>query len=390
MFRECKTHEKEIIAMRRDLHRIPEIGFNLPETCAYVINKLNEFGIEYEFIEEYSGIVAYINKGKGRVLAFRADMDALNVSEETGLEYASVHEGKMHACGHDAHTAMLLEAAKVLNEHKDDFAGEIRFIFQPYEEGTCGAAKMVELGVLNGVDMIFGTHIGSLMGMNYPAGKVIAFPGAMMATSDRFTVKVFGKGCHGSTPELGIDPISVAAHIVLAYQEIPAREISATESAVVSVCTINAGNQSNAYPESAILTGTVRTFDVELSNRIEKRMREIAEATACAYRASVEFEYRHGPAPVINDPDATALAIKSAREVLGDDEIITEAKPTMVAEDFSVYQQIVPGAFLQLSAVNHEKKADFPHHGSHFDIDEAVLWKGSAVFVKIAENFFIS
>lgn len=387
MHSECEKIQNEIVKMRRDLHQIPELLFELPKTCAYVMGKLDEFGIKYDYNSEISCIIGYINKGKGHAIALRSDMDALSVTEATGVEYASKHEGRMHACGHDAHMAMLLGAAKILSEHRDELACEVRLIFQPYEEGTRGAYKVVEMGAVDGVEAIFGTHIGTLMGTDIPSGKMTILPGPTMAVSDRFKIVVKGVACHGSTPERGIDPVVASAHIILGLQEIVSREFSAIDRAVISVCTVNGGNQPNAVPDKVELAGTTRSYETEIRDKIERRINEVSAGIAAAYRCTTEFSITKGAPPVVNDHETTAYAVKCAKEVLGDENVITDARPTMVGEDFSVYQQYVPGTFMHLSSSNPEKGTDCEHHSPTFNIDEDVLWKGSAVFVKLAENW---
>ena len=215
-WKECKDLQDYLVTMRRELHQIPELKLDLPKTRAYVIEKLEEYGIPYALSDKDSSIIATVNAGKaGKVVALRADMDALPIQEETGVDYMSKHPGCMHACGHDTHTAMLLGAAKVLNEHKDELNGEVRFLFQTSEEQSRGAEIVVANGGVKGVDAVFGNHIGTIIAKDIPAGTIICCPGPVMAFFDRFIIKVKGIGCHGSTPEKGIDPINIAAHIVL-------------------------------------------------------------------------------------------------------------------------------------------------------------------------------
>lgn len=213
MWNECKDLQSYIVGMRRDLHKIPELGFDLPKTRAYVTAKLDEYGIPYTLSEKDSSIIATLKGGKpGATVALRADMDALPIREETGVDYMSTHDGCMHACGHDTHTAMLLGAAKVLAAHRDELRGEVRFLFQTAEELAKGSAIVIENGGVDGVDAVFGTHIGTILSKDIPAGTFIVCPGPVMASYDRFVIKVKGVGCHGSTPEKGVDPVNIAAH----------------------------------------------------------------------------------------------------------------------------------------------------------------------------------
>ncbi|MBQ7797392.1 MAG: amidohydrolase [Lachnospiraceae bacterium] len=390
MWNTCKTIQSELVAMRRDLHRIPEFGGDLPKTKAYVIEKLEEMGIPYKENPTDSGLVAIINEGvSGKTLAFRADMDALKIQEENDLEFKSEHEGLMHACGHDAHMAMLLGAAKVLNENKEKIPGTVKLIFQTDEENSRGAERSIAAGCLDGVDAIFGTHIGTLRGKEIPAGTVISHPGSCMASFDKFVLKVKGYGCHGSTPEKGIDPINIAAHIVVNLQAVIAREISAVKPAVLTIGHIEAGDTYNIIPSEVLIEGTTRAFEEEVRQLMAKRIGEIAEATAKTFGGEVEYEMIWGAPPVINNAAMAALAAECAREVVGEENVIDHVDaPITVGEDFSCYANLVPAAFLFLSSSNPKKNTDAPHHNCKFDVDEDVLWIGPAVFVKIAEKFF--
>ena len=389
MIKACKNIQDSLVTMRRDLHMIPELGLELPETADYVRTKLEEFGIEYTVNEGDSGIIGYINKGKqGKVIALRADMDALPITEETGAEYASTHTGKMHACGHDAHTAMLLGTAQVLNEHRDELNGEVRLLFQTGEEICKGSVVMIQNHAIEGVDAIFGVHIGTILDPNIPCGKWIACAGPVMASYDRFTVRIIGKGCHGSTPEKGIDPINIAAHVVLGLEAVIAREFSTHVPAVISVGRISGGSQYNIIPETAEIEGTTRALDETVRRRMAERIEQISKSTAEAFGGTVEFEMDWGAPPVVNDKTMAEFAAACAKEVLGEEEVITYREvPNMGGEDFANYLGMIPGAFMFLSSSNHEKAADYAHHSPKFNIDEDVLWEGPAVFTKIAEEF---
>lgn len=388
MVNDCKNLQESLVAMRRDLHRIPELGLILPDTQKYILDKLDEYGIEYTLNEGDSGIVGYINKGKpGKVIALRADMDALPVREETGVEYASEREGKMHACGHDAHVTMLLGTAKVLSEHRDELNGEVRLLFQTGEEICKGSMVMIENGAIEGVDAIFGTHIGCILDPTIPTGKFIACPGPVMASYDRFVIKVEGKGCHGSTPEKGIDPVNIAAHVVLGLEGIIAREFSAHVPAVISIGRIQGGSAYNAIPSVVEIEGTTRALDEGVRQRLAIRIEEVARCSAQAFGGDIEFEMDWGAPPVVNDPAMAEFAAECAKAVLGEDEVITHRDtPNMGGEDFANYLMRIPGAFLFLSSSNPDKCTDIAHHNPKFNIDEDVLWRGPAVFVKIASE----
>jgi len=387
---ECKSIEAKIIAMRRDLHKIPELGFHLPKTREYVTHQLEEIGIPYRLSEKDSSIIATL-KGKqpGKVLAIRADMDALPITEDTELPFCSEHKGCMHACGHDAHTAMLLGAIRVLYPHREDLRGEIRFLFQTAEEQAKGATVLLEKGALEGADSIFGMHIGSILGKDIPSGTMVCVPGPVMASYDRFILEVQGVGCHASTPEKGIDPINIAAHIVLALQAIPSREIAGTEPAILTIGLIHGGELYNAIPSGVRIEGTTRAFQEDVRQRLAKRIQEVSENTAKAFGGSVSLTMDFGAPPVTNDPELTAFAQDCLREVFQDKLLTHRDKPSMIGEDFALYQQSVPGCFLFLSSSDSKKGTDYPHHHAKFTVDEDVLWKGSAGFVALAKNFLI-
>ena len=385
----CRPLEDTIIRWRRDLHRIPEIGTDLPETQAYVTARLGEIGIPYRTGTKDSSVIAEIEGGRpGKRVAFRADMDALEIAEKTGLPFASEHPGRMHACGHDAHTAMLLGAGKVLWEHRDRLRGSVRLIFQTAEEGVTGAGIAIGEGCLDGVDAVFGTHIGTLMGTEIPSGTFLISRSCCMASGDHFTITVRGAGCHGSSPEKGVDPIHIAAHILIALEGIQAREISALEPAVVTVGRIHGGDANNVIPDTVLMGGTIRTLDRSVRERVVRRMRGIAEGTALALGGCASMELTQSVPPVVNDPAMADLAARAAREVAGAENVDGDRrKPCMGSEDFSLYLERVPGCFLFLSSADPAKGTNVSHHSAGFNVDESVLWEGSAVFAAIAERF---
>lgn len=388
IWNECEKIQNNIVRMRRELHMIPELGLDLPKTRAYVMAKLAEFGIPYVLSERDSSIIATLKGGRpGRTVALRADMDALPIQEETGVNYTSTHDGCMHACGHDAHTAMLLGAAKVLAEHRGELCGEVRFLFQTAEELSKGASIIVENGGLDNVDAVFGIHIGTILSKDIPAGTFVVCPGTVMASNDRFVIKVKGNGCHGSTPEKGIDPINIAAHIVLALEAISARELNACLPHVITVGKITGGEQYNIIPDEVEIEGTTRAFSEDVRQKMAKRIGEISRATAAAFGGSVEFTMDWGAPPVINDVSCAAFAADSVCDIFGDKLITEMPYPNMGGEDFAVYLGKVPGAFMFLSSSNPAKRTDIAHHHCKFNIDEDVLWQGSAVFAAITEKY---
>ena len=389
LWNECKDLQEHIVKLRRDLHQIPEVGLVLPKTAEYVAAVLDELDIPYVKSEKDSSLIATIQGGKpGKVIALRADMDALPIPEDTGVCYTSKHEGFMHACGHDTHMAMLLGAAKVLKAHHAELAGTVRLLFPTAEELSRGAEVVVANGGVDGVDAVFGTHIGTIIDKTIPSGTVVVTPGCCMASFDKFIVKVKGVGCHGSTPEKGVDPVNIAAHIILALQAINSREFSATCPLVLTIGNIHGGSQYNIIPDEVTFEGTIRCLEESVRQKIARRIGEISAATASAFGGSVEYEMIWGAPPVINDADMAALAAEAAVEVLGEEKVITKVPaPNMGGEDFAYYLEKVPGAFMFLSSSNPEKHTDVPHHNPKFNVDEDVLWEGAAVFVAIVEKF---
>ncbi len=389
MWQECEKLQDYIVGIRRELHKIPELGKDLPETQALICAELDKLGIEYRKNKGDSGIIGEIKGGApGKTLLLRADIDGLPIKEDTGLPFSSEHEGRMHACGHDSHAAMLLGALKVLNGHKNELKGNVRFVFQTAEEISKGAQVAVEEGVLDGVDAVFGTHIGCILGPNFPSGDLSVVPGCCMASFDRFIITVKGNGCHGSTPEKGVDPISIACNIVLSLQEIVAREIAGTKPSVLTVGMINGGFAYNVIPSEVKIEGTIRAIEEPVRQQLAKRIEEISKNIAAAFRGSVDFLMDWGAPPVINDEEMAALAAKAAAKVIGAEHVkTTQSAPNMGGEDFAYYLAEKPGAFMFLSSADHAKHSDVPHHNPKFMLDEDVFWKGSAVFVSIAEDF---
>lgn len=389
MWETCRELQDELVAMRRELHQIPEIGGDLPLTRAYVERKLEEIGIPYVENRSDSGIVATIQGGKpGKTLALRADMDALPIQEENEVDYISRHAGCMHACGHDTHMTMLLGAAKVLYQNREKLPGTVKLLFQTDEEGSNGAQRLIEEGHLDGVDGIFGTHIGTILSKDIPSGTLICSPGCCMASFDKFVIRIKANGCHGSTPEKGVDPINIAAHVVLNLQEIIAREIAAVRPSVLTIGHIEAGFTYNVIPSEAMLEGTIRALEEDVRQFLAKRIEEIAVATAATFRGEAEVEMVWGAPPVINDPAMAQMAADCARELFGDEMVIDHVDaPNMGGEDFAYYLNRVPGAFMFLSSSNPAKHTDVPHHNPKFNVDEDVFWRGSAMFVRLAEKF---
>lgn len=385
---QAKSLEKDVIQWRRELHQIPEIGVELPKTSAYVRRKLDDFGIEYSVLSNM-GIVAtlYGEKG-GSTLALRADMDALPISEETKLSFCSTN-GNMHACGHDAHTAMLLGAAKILSEYKEHLQGNVRFIFQPAEETTGGAKDMIEEGCLDNpkVDGIVSLHIGSLF-PDVGSGQFGVRRGPIMASVDSFTVKVNGKGGHGANPHECIDPILILCEMVQSMQKIVSREIKPTHGAVITVGMIKAGTAVNIIPEQAEFAGTVRTLNPEDRLFIEERIKAIVNQTAELNRAEAEIVYRKYYPSTINSTEMVDFFMRCAEKIVGREGIVEIDEPSTGTEDVSYYFEKIPGVFSVLGSWKpHSDGRYYPHHSQKFHLEESVLWLGTAVSVQCALDF---
>ncbi|WP_121061809.1 M20 aminoacylase family protein [Chachezhania antarctica] len=373
----------EIAGWRHHLHTIPELEYDLPKTTAYVLEKLEEFGIEDVTAGVgQSGIVATI-KGKsdtkGRVIGLRADMDALPMDEVGGVDYASTHPGMAHTCGHDGHTSMLLGAAKYLNETRN-FDGTVVLIFQPAEEEGAGGKAMVDDGMMDrwGVQEVYGMH--NMPGL--PVGQFAVRPGALMASVDTFDVTVTGKGGHAAVPHDAIDTNLVAAQMVVALNSITSRNVDPLKSAVVTVTTMLSDTDSyNVIPQTVNLKGTVRTLDNPIRDLIEERVTAILEATAVGYGATVDIAYNRGYPVTVNHDDQTAYAAEAARAVVGDAGVDTDTPPIMPAEDFAYMLEARPGAYLFLG------NGDTPmcHHPAYVFTDD-ILPVGSSWFAEIVER----
>lgn len=385
----AKEIEDVIINDRRKLHKIPELQLSLPKTVAYVENELKKLNISYKKMVKGNAIVAEIGKYKGKCIAIRADMDALPIKEETSLSFSSIHEGNMHACGHDGHTAMALGACRILKENEEDLDGLVKIFFQPGEEIPGGAKPMIDEGCMENpkVDRIIGLHEGGLFG-NFPTGTICYKNGAMMASMDAFILKVKGHGGHGARPDNFIDPIVTISEINLALQKIISRELDPTESALISICQIHGGTCQNIIPNEVWEEGTVRTVDEDVRDFVEKRMKEISENIARAFRCEAELDYKRYYPAVINDKEFTSYVKNIAREILGGEKVIEISKPTMGGEDFAFFEKETKGTFLSLNNLKANKDGKiYPHHNSKFDVDESVFYIGSGLMAEIAYRY---
>ncbi|HHR6077896.1 TPA: M20 family metallopeptidase [Providencia alcalifaciens] len=378
-----KKHTEAMIAFRRDLHSHPELPFEEVRTTKRIAEELAKIGIEYRLTEP-TGIIADIKGGKpGKTIALRADIDALPIQElNDSLEYKSTNQGKMHACGHDAHTAMLLTAAKALYEVRDELKGNIRLIFQPAEEIAQGAKAMVKQGAVDNVDNVFGMHIWSTT----PSGKVSCNVGGTFASADLLVVKFKGRGGHGSMPEATVDAAIVASSFVMNLQAVVSRETSSLDSAVVTIGKMEVGTRFNVIAENAVLDGTVRCFDIETRTRIEAAIRRYAEHTAAMYGATAEVDYIYGTLPVINEERSALLAQSVISEAFGENALMAE-RPTPGGEDFSFYMENIPGCFALLGSGNPEKDTQWAHHHGCFNIDEDVMASGAELYAQYAWSY---
>ncbi|MBG5881827.1 M20 family metallopeptidase [Providencia alcalifaciens] len=378
-----KKHTEAMIAFRRDLHSHPELPFEEVRTTKRIAEELAKIGIEYRLTEP-TGIIADIKGGKpGKTVALRADIDALPVQElNDSLEYKSTNQGKMHACGHDAHTAMLLTAAKALYEVRDELKGNIRLIFQPAEEIAQGAKAMVKQGAVDNVDNVFGMHIWSTT----PSGKISCNVGGTFASADLLVVKFKGRGGHGSMPEATVDAAIVASSFVMNLQAVVSRETSSLDSAVVTIGKMEVGTRFNVIAENAVLDGTVRCFDIETRTRIEAAISRYAEHTAAMYGATAEVDYIYGTLPVINEERSALLAQSVISEAFGENALMAE-RPTPGGEDFSFYMENIPGCFALLGSGNPEKDTQWAHHHGCFNIDEDVMASGAELYAQYAWSY---
>ncbi|MBD3867788.1 MAG: amidohydrolase [Acidobacteria bacterium] len=376
---------ERIIGWRRSLHKIPELGFQEHQTSAFVESRLREIGLtEIRTGVARTGVVATIRAGAGGndgAVLLRADMDALPVQEVEGREYGSETPGKMHACGHDGHMAMLLGAATLLHERKDSLKQDVVLCFQPAEEGAGGGREMVEGGELDltGVSRAFAIHLWSL----YPAGTVHTRPGPIMAAQDEFTAWFRGRGGHGAAPHNARDPIVAASLGVVALQTVVSRFVDPLSPAVATVGSMHGGSACNIIPEVTELIGTLRSFDPDVRLLLRHRVEEAFAGAARSAGCELEFEVRPGYPAVVNDAESATIAGSVAGRLFGKEKVF-ETPPLAASEDFAYFLQKVPGAFILLGAGNEERGITAPHHSPQFDIDESALPKGAELLAALA------
>lgn len=375
-----QENSEEMIAIRRKLHSEPELSWEEYETSQFVFNYLTELGIECRKTEP-TGVIGTLKGGKeGKTVALRADMDALSVEElNVDLPYKSVTSGKMHACGHDAHTSMLLAAAKALVGVKDQLPGSVRFIFQPAEEVATGAKAMVEQGAVEGVDDVFGIHIWSQI----PSHSVACNPGPSFASADIFKVHFKGRGGHGAIPQNSIDAAIIASSFVMNVQSVVSRTIDPQQPAVVTVGKMVVGTRFNIIAENAEIEGTVRCFDAETRDHIEKQLKVYADNTAEIFGGTATVEYIRGTQAVINGEESSELVRQVAAEAFGEN-VVYDENPTMGGEDFSFYLDEVPGSFALVGSGNAEKDTQWAHHHGKFNVDEEAMATGAELYAQYA------
>jgi hippurate hydrolase len=368
-----------MVDLRRALHRYPELSGSETKTAAAVCAFLDNLGIRYRSQVAGTGVVAEIEGPKGvPSVVLRADMDALPIQEETGLEFTSAFPGVMHACGHDGHTAMVLGAAALL-AGEPNLPAPVRLLFQPSEEKGTGALAMIEAGALDGAGMIFGGHLDR----HYPPGVVVVSDGAMNASSDNFRIEIIGQGAHGARPHESIDAVVVGSLMVMALQTIVSREIDPARPSVVSVGLFHAGTAPNVIAGRAVLEGTVRAQDREVRRQLTASVKRIAESIAHLHGATITVTISHGTPPLVNTGDMANLARDAARQAVGDANVAALKSANMGAEDFSYFLERVPGAYVRFGGQVAGREG-FPAHSSRFDFDERALAAGAAYFHAVA------
>ena len=377
---QIKKFKNKIIKIRRDIHKHPELSFQEFRTAKLVSDSLKKFGLEVDENIGKTGVVGILKGARpGKTIAFRADMDALPIQETSDLSYKSVNDGVMHACGHDAHTAMLLVAAEILSKNIEQISGKIKFIFQPAEEGFGGAKFMIDDGALEGVEEIYGLHV-----WNYQESGTIGLKsGPVMAAADKFEIIINGIGGHGAAPQGTVDCVVVSSYLIQSLQTIVSRNTNPIDSTAITIGQINGGYNFNIIADKVILKGTARSYTEENRLMIKKRLQEIINGTESMFNAKIELIYEDGYPPVINDIAATKKLSRIANKIVGNK--LISPYLSMGGEDFSYFAQKVPGCFFFLGTMPDGKdKTSTPHHCSHFDIDEdsMVIW--TSVFVELA------
>ncbi len=379
--------ESEIIEARRKIHMEPELAYNEYKTASFIAERLKSLGIEVRERVGGTGVLGIVKgRGEGKVVALRADMDALPLEEKTGLPFSSKIKGVMHACGHDTHVAMLLGAAAILKKHQSEIGGHVKLIFQPAEEngGRGGAKPMIEEGVMENprVDFVFGLHITS----HLPSFTFGSRPGPFMAAPDQFKITIKGSGGHGSAPHKTVDPIYVLSHLILALQGISSRMVDPVEPFVISVGKVESGTKSNIIPDEAKIEGTIRTLNEETRTLAKKNVIKISDSVCKAFSATCAVEFEEDAYPVLyNTPSVTKEVLELLSKIEGAK--VVETEPVLGGEDFSRFLEKAPGTFYFLGTYNESKECIYPNHSSRFMVDEDVLKYGSASLALLAIEF---
>lgn len=385
ILQESKNNQELLVKIRRELHMNAETSQNEVETSKIIMKYLDEFNIPYKSEVGGHGIVAEIvGDEAGKTVALRADMDALEMEEENDIDFKSKNKNVMHSCGHDSHMTFLLGAAKLLNYNKDKIKGKVKLVFQPAEELSPigGAPKILESGLLDDVDAIFGSHVWP----DLPFGKIAVKEGPMMANSDHFTIKFIGASSHAAKPHEGVDAIVMGSQFVNAMQTLISRNTDPMNSAVLTVGKFIAGTRYNVMAEEAIIDGTCRTFSQDDRLRIFKDMGNLAKAIAEVNHGDCEYNYGFGYPAVMNEKDSVKIVKKSVAELFGEDSILEIEKPAMTAEDFAFYLQKIKGAFYWVG-IGKEGEKNYPLHSNKFYLNEDILYRGAALMYEIALNF---
>jgi amidohydrolase len=368
--------------LRRDFHRHPELGFKEVRTANIVAKELSDLGVDVKTGIGETGVVGLLHGRKpGRVLLLRFDMDALPVIEDTGAEYASLNPGVMHACGHDCHLAIGLTVARMLSEHRSEFDGTVKLMFQPAEEGLGGAERMIADGVLEqpSPQVALAMHVWN----EKPVGWIGVTAGPVMAAADTFQINILGKGGHGASPQYTTDPVVAAAQVVNALQTIVARNVSPLQTAVVTVASIHAGDAFNVIPAEAEMKGTLRTFEIPVRDQVIRRFGQIVDGIAHTFSCETRYEIKSIAPAVVNDPAVTSRVQQVVKKLLPQSELDTSAV-TMGSEDMAFVQQKIPGCYIFVGSANHAKGLDAPHHSTKFDIDESILPIGAGLMAAAA------
>jgi amidohydrolase len=384
---EAQALNERLITWRRDFHKHPELAFKETRSAAIIAQHLEQCGYQVRTGVAQTGLIGLLQgKDGGPTVAFRFDMDALPVAEETGAQYASQEAGRMHACGHDGHMAMGMALAELLAAHRDDIKGAVKLLFQPAEEGGNGAEAMVEDGALESPrpDIFLASHLW----IQKPVGTVDVTAGPVMAAAEKWDCTIRGQGGHGAMPQQTVDPIAAAGQVINALQTVVSRNVSPLDTAVVSVGSIHGGEAFNVIPSEVTMNGTIRTFEPSTRKLVLRRVREVIEGVATACGTSAELAIKRLTPAVINDAQVVKV-VRQAAEAILDAAHVTSGERTMGSEDAAFFLEQVPGCYFFLGAANADRGLSYPHHNSHFDFDEQALVLGVAVLVKAAELYLM-